>query len=231
MWTVPRTVSTSFERMMSARGDHTVFDEPFSKHYYYGPERQSTRYEQELPDSSPDQLLAEIERAAEDRPVFVKDMAYQAAVLLEPETIDRFRNSFLVRDPASSLRSLAKHWPDFTDEETGWEALDKAADVVTSTGQPMVVVDAVRLCEDPEKIVSAWCDAMDLDFVPDALSWEPGMRGEWGLWDEWHQTTSEATGFRELDDPSPAPTHEEPRLQEAYEQALPVYERLVAQAI
>lgn len=214
---------------MSARGDHTVFDEPFSKHYYYGPERCSPRFEEELPGSSPDELLAEIERAAEERPVFVKDMAYQASVLLEPETVGRFRNSFLVRDPAASLRSLAKHWPDFTDEETGWDALDRAAEAVSAAGQPVVVVEANRLCDDPAGVVSAWCDAMDLEFVQDALTWEPGMRDEWELWDEWHDTTARATGFRELDDPPPAPT--DPRLREAYERAVPVYERLVSQAI
>jgi hypothetical protein len=231
LWTVPRTVSTSFERMMSARGDHTVFDEPFSKHYYYGPERRSSRYDEELPQSSPEELLAEIEQAAEERPVFVKDMAYQASVLLEPETVGRFRNSFLVRDPASSLRSLSKHWPDFTDEEAGWDALDRAADVVSAAGQPVVVVEASRLCEDPAGVVSAWCEAMDLDYVEDALSWEPGMRDEWALWDDWHNTTSRATGFRELDDPAPPPTEEEPRLLEVYERAVPVYQRLATQAI
>ena len=228
---MPRTVSTTFERMMSARGDHTVFDEPFSKHYYYGPDRRSSRYDEELPNSSPQELLAEIEQAAEERPVFVKDMAYQASVILDPETVGRFRNSFLVREPASSLRSLAKHWPDFTDDETGWEALDRAADVVSSTGQPLVVLDAARLCDDPLKIVSAWCEEMDLEFVEEALSWEPGMREEWGLWDDWHSTTSKASGFRELHDPAPVPTPEEPRLREAYERALPVYERLAGHAI
>ena len=81
--------------------------------------------------------------------MFVKDMAYQASVLLEPETIGRFRNSFLVRDPSASMRSLAKNWPDFTDEETGWEALGRAADAVSAAGQPVVVVEANRLCDDP----------------------------------------------------------------------------------
>ena len=52
LWTVPRSVSTSFERMMSARGDHAVFDEPFSRSYYFGPDRRSWRYTDSLPDSS-----------------------------------------------------------------------------------------------------------------------------------------------------------------------------------
>lgn len=117
LWTVPRSVSTSFERMMSERGDHSVFDEPFSRHYYFGPQRCSPRFSEQLPNSSPAELLDQIESAARERPVFVKDMAYQAAGLLEPEILSRFRNSFLVRDPAATLRSLAGHWPDFTGED------------------------------------------------------------------------------------------------------------------
>lgn len=232
LWTVPRSVSTSFERMMSARGDHQVFDEPYSRHYYYGPDRRSDRYPDEsLPDSSPDELLASIRRAAEERPVFVKDMAYQATPLLDPAILGDFRNSFLVRDPAATLSSLARHWPDFTDDETGWDALDHAAGVVAEAGQEVVVLDAERLCADPAGVVSRWCEAMDLDYREDALTWEPGMRGDWELWGEWHASTAESTGFGELGDPPPPPSRDEPRLLEAYERALPVYERLAARAI
>ena len=94
--------------------------------------------------------------------MFVKDMAYQAAALLEPDLLRRFRNCFLVRDPAATLRSLARHWPDFTDDETGWDALGEAADVVDAAGQPLVVLDADRLCDDPPRVVSAGASAMDL---------------------------------------------------------------------
>ena len=108
LWSVPRSVSTSFERMMSARGDHAVFDEPFSRSYYYGPDRRSARFTETLPHSSAEQVLEEIEAAAQERPVFVKDMAYQAATLLGPDLLTRFHNCFLVRDPAATLRSLAE---------------------------------------------------------------------------------------------------------------------------
>jgi len=231
LWSVPRSVSTSFERMMSARGDHRVFDEPFSLRYYFSPERRSSRFEETLPRSTAAELIEDIETAAQHTPVFVKDMAYQAADLLEPSLLERFRNCFLVRDPSATLRSLEGHWPDFTDEETGWDALGRAADVVEKIGQPLVVIDAARLCEDPRGVVSAWCDAVDLPFVEDALSWEPGMRPEWETWEDWHSSTASSTGFQELDEPPPAPTRAEPRLFQAYEEALPVYERLVAHAI
>jgi hypothetical protein len=217
--------------MMSARGDHTVLDEPFSRSYYYGPQRRSDRFEEQLPGSTREQILDEIETAARDRPVFVKDMAYQAADALGADLLRRFRNCFLVRDPAATLESLARHWPDFTDAEAGWRALDRAADLVTEIGQPLVVLEAAELCRDPAGVVSAWCKAMDLPFLEEALRWQPGMREEWALWEDWHGSTAHSTGFEDLGEPPPPPTTQEPRLHETYRQALPVYERLAAHAI
>jgi hypothetical protein len=176
-------------------------------------------------------LLDDLDEAADERPVFVKDMAYQAAGLLGPDLLDRFRNSFLVRDPAATLRSLARLWPDFTNEETGWEALDEAADIVEKIGQPLVVVDANQLCHDPHEVVAAWCAEMDLPFVEDALSWEPGLRPECALWQDWHTSTSHATGFHDLGDAPPAPSGQEPRLLEVYERARPIYERLLTHSV
>jgi hypothetical protein len=231
LWSVPRSVSTSFERMMSARGDHTVFDEPFSRTYYFSPDRHSDRYDETLPQSSAQEVLEQIEQAAQERPVFVKDMAYQAVDLLGPDLLERFDNCFLVRHPAATLRSLARHWPDFTDEETGWTRLGEAVDIVEDLGRERVVIDADLLCKDPAGVVSQWCARMDLPYVEEALTWEPGMREEWALWGEWHARTASATGFTELDPPPPAPGPDEPRLHEAYQVAMPVYERLSADVI
>ena len=231
LWSVPRSVSTSFERMMMARGDHTVFDEPFSRSYYYGPDRRSSRYSESEPDSSAENVLETIEKAALERPVFVKDMAYQAAKLLDADLLGRFENCFLVRDPAATLRSLARHWPDFTDDESGWRHLDEAARIADSLGQPRVVLDANILCANSEEVVEKWCERMSLPYDPDALTWEPGMQPEWEHWGEWHASSSRRSGFSELRDPPPPPTPDEPRLHAAYQEALPIYERFLADAI
>jgi Sulfotransferase domain len=231
LWTVPRSVSTSFERMMTARGDHIVFDEPFSRSYYYGPDRRSTRFSETEPESSAEKVLETIEKAALDRPVFVKDMAYQAAELLGADLLERFANCFLVRDPAASLRSLARHWPDFTDDESGWGHLDEAARIADSLGQPRVVLEANILCANSAEVVEDWCARMDLPYDANALTWEAGMRPEWKHWGDWHASTARRTGFSELRDPPPPPTPDEPRLHRAYQEALPVYQHLAADAI
>ena len=79
-------------------------------------------------------MLDQIWKAAEERPVFVKDMAYHALGVLDADLLSGFENSFLVRHPSATLRSLSRNWPDFTDEEAGWQSLDLAADIVEVSG-------------------------------------------------------------------------------------------------
>lgn len=230
-WTVPRTVSTSFERMVIERGDHVVFDEPFSRSYYFGPEQRSERYPVRGPEHSVAAVVDEIVAAAGRGPVFAKDMAYQAIDLVDHGVLAGWRHCFLVRHPAATIRSLATAWPDFTDEEAGWAALGRMADLVERAGQPLVVVESERLCADPASVVGAWCGAMGLPHDPDALTWEPGMRPEWELWPEWHASSSTATGFRPLREERELPADAPDRWRAVLAAALPVYHRLTTHTL
>jgi Sulfotransferase domain len=229
LWTVPRSASTAFERMMMERGDVAVLHEPFSLHYYYGPQKRSTRYDEVRPEGDVDRILARIDAIAADRPVFVKDMAYHVDALLDRTFAARFVNTFLVRDPAWTLPSLAAQWPDFTDEEAGFEALDRFVDLVSSSGARPVVIDSDDLRRDPVGVVEGYCRRVGLPFRPDALSWAPGMPAEWGLWEEWHRETAETAGW--LPPPVGAPPAlPSPLAAAAYERCRPVYARLRALA-
>jgi len=195
LWAVPRSVSTAFERMMIERGDHTVLTEPFSVAYYFGPERRSARFAgRTLPDSTYDDVLEAI--AGGEPPVFFKDMATHLGGRLTPETLGRWTNSFLIRDPAFTLPSLARVWPDFTDDEAGYAAQRHAFDAVAElTGAAPVVIDSDDLRARPPEVVAAWCAAMEIDFDADALTWESGMLDQWRLWEDWFASTARTTGF------------------------------------
>ncbi len=229
LWAVPRAASTAFERMVIERGDHTVFDEPFSEHYYFGPRKVSSRFAEVRPDADPAAILARVEEAARRDPVFVKDMAYHVADVASPAFAGRFTNTFLIRDPARSLPSLARMWPDFTNEEAGFDALAALVAHAEAAGQDPVVVDSDDLCRDPAAVVAAWCARVGIPFVPGALSWAQGMQPEWRLWPDWYGATSRSTGFR-------PPSAEPPpladgRVAAAVERCRPVYEALRARRL
>jgi len=229
LWTAPRTASTAFERMMIERGDVRVVHEPFSLRYYFGPDKHSDRFDDIRPESTPAAIMGDLEACAGEAPVFVKDMAYHVRDLADAGFLARFTNTFLIRDPAWTLPSLGTRWPDFTDEEAGFEALESLVEAVASDGADPCVVDSDDLRADPEGIVRAYCAAVGLPFLRDALTWEPGMPKEWGLWQEWHTDAAASDGF--LPTSGSPPPRDTPRLVAAYEHCAPIYERLHARRV
>lgn len=224
LWAVPRSASTAFERMMIERGDHHVVDEPFSVHYYFGDEKVSPRFDAVEPCSRPDEIVTSLERAAGERPVFVKDMAYHAAGFATVELVARFRNAFLIREPTAAVASLARKWPDFTDDEAGFDAIASMVDLVQQAGQDAVVIDQDDLCRDPASAVRAYCDRMHIPFLEHALSWAPGMRPEWQRWSDWHESSAASTRFEA---PKPPATDRLPaRVHDVVSRCRPAYEAL-----
>ena len=229
LWAVPRSLSTAFERVFVEREDLEVLHEPFSASYYYGEDRLSDRYSefQPEPEYNYERVLAEVLRPRDKR-VFLKDMAYHAKVVMSPEFISNFVNTFIIRDPKYVLSSLYKMWPDFTLEETGYEDLYWAFKHVTEAGEDPVVVDAMTFSEDPVSILSAYCERVGLPFRPDALSWESGEVEEWKSWEGWHEAAERSTGIKRAERRDPVLPEE---LEEAYEHCLPYYYTLAAHAI
>ncbi|MEW6637362.1 MAG: sulfotransferase family protein, partial [Actinomycetota bacterium] len=226
LWAVPRTLSTAFERVFVERGDFEVLHEPFSVAYYYGEDRPSDRYSDEppKPEQSYERVLAEVLKPRKRR-VFLKDMAYQAEPLLSPEFISNFVNTFILRDPKYVLVSLYKMWPDFTLAETGYEALYRVFKLATEAGEQPVVVDAMRFSEEPERVLSVYCERVGIPFRPEGLSWQPAEIERWKNWEGWHEEAQRSTGIR----PATRRDPELPeRLHEAYEHCLPYYYALAA---
>ncbi len=212
---------------MIERGDHEVFDEPFSARYYFSPERRSDRFDGIEPGAGLEAVLADLLAAAETRPVFIKDMAYHVTDAISATFLGQFTNSYLAREPLAALSSLWRMWPDFTDDEAGYEALGRAFDVV-----PGPVIEADDLASDPAGIIEAWCEAIGLGFDPEALTWEPGMVPQWVHWRDWYKGVADSSGFQAPTDlPEGPPPPPDQRVRTAAAAARPVYDRLTGQRV
>ena len=229
LWSVPRSLSTAFERVFVERDDFEVLHEPFSSAYYYGPDRLSDRYADEEPKSeySYESVLRDVLRPRERR-VFLKDMAYQAKRVLGPEFLSNFSNTFIVRDPKYVITSLSKMWPDYTFEEVGFEQLYWAFRYATEAGEDPVVVDAMTFSENPAGVLAVYCERVGVPFDPGSLSWESGQVDQWEMWDEWHDKVQHSTGIKPAERKDPVLSG---RAQEAYDFCLPYYYHLTAHAI
>ena len=226
LWAVPRSVSTAFERMIMARGDFAIFHEPFSGYYYFSHNRISNRYfsVSPLPSHGYQAILDDLRATSLARPIFFKDMAYHIRSCLTPSFLALFTNTFLIRHPRHVLPSLYKLLPDFTYEEAGYSTQRRifslASDLQATTP---IVIDADDLCRSPSLVVQEYCRAINVPFMPQALTWTAGSRPEWALWERWHLDASNSTGFYQR------PAHHQdqinalPHLQAAYDYCLPFY--------
>lgn len=229
LWAVPRSISTAFERVFVERDDFEVLHEPFSASYYYGEDRLSSRYADAEPraEYNYDKVLRDVLRPRENR-AFLKDMAYYVKNLIEPEFVDRFANTFIVRDPKYVLVSLYKMWPDFTLEETGYEQLYRLFRMAQDLGQEPIVVDAMTFSENPAGVLASYCERLEIPFRSGSLTWEQREVQRWDSWDGWHEDAQESSGIEPAERRDPELPEE---LQEAYEHCLPYYYQLAAHAI
>jgi hypothetical protein len=196
LWATPRTVSTAFERMMIERGDQLVLDEPWSRAYYFGPERRSDRYPLAFPESNYAAVEAGVLAAGAVRSVFVKDMAYHAQPGITDDALRAITHTFLIREPRAALTSLHRRWPDFTDDEAGYAAQHALFDrVVEVTGSTPAVIDSDELRADPDRVIAAWCERVGIEHRPASLRWEAGMQPEWQLWRSWYENVAASTCF------------------------------------
>jgi hypothetical protein len=231
LWSVPRSVSTGFERMMMERGDFKVIHEPFS-YNFYAKEQGATAVGMNVDPDHPldfEDILAMIEREAQTRPVFFKDMSYHAIAHADEDFMRKFANTFIIRDPAITLPSHYKLNPEFTLTEAGYESMDKMYEMVkrTSDKEP-AIVDGDDLIKDPFTVVKGYCDVVGIPFLPNSLSWGAEFKREWKTWEIWHLDAARSTGFQKDLETFDFTVFDVPRLKEMYEQCMPYYEKMHA---
>ena len=203
LWAVPRSTSTAFEWMMRQRGDLDCLHEPFGEAWYQGEDPLWPRFthgEAVTPGLTIESVWADIQRRAADHPVFLKDFPHYINHMWTPGFLGHFTHAFLIRDPAKTITSMYSKWPDFDELEVGFPEQRALFDLLSAlNGSPPAVIDSDDLLEDPEGMVAAFCDAVEIPFVPHALTWEPGADTRaYSWWDggSFHANLKASTGLK-----------------------------------
>jgi hypothetical protein len=229
LWSIPRSVSTGFERMMMERGDFKVIHEPFS-YFFYAKEQAATAVGMNVDPDHPqdfDDIMRLILHEAENKPVFFKDMSYHPFSRTDEAFLRNFENTFIIRDPAITLISHYKLNPEFTLTEAGYEPQFKMYEMVKKiTGKEPAIVDAEDLIESPFTVVKGYCDMVGIPFMPESLTWGAEFKPEWKTWEVWHLDAAKSTGFIKDMEPFDFTVQDVPRLVEMYEKSMPFYQAL-----
>ncbi|MEM7115274.1 MAG: sulfotransferase family protein [Chloroflexota bacterium] len=232
LWAVPRSTSTAFEWMMRMRGDMACFHEPFGEAWYQGEDPLWPRLQPDslrTPGLTLDSVWQMLQDTARQGAVFIKEFPHYLDHMWDVEFLSHFNHSFLIRDPAKTITSMYKHWPDFHPKEVGFAEQRQLFDLLCDQlGKVPPVIDSDDLLEDPYGMVESYCQAVGIPFIAGALSWEPGARDEVSWWDggSFHQNLRDSDGLkpqvRKYIDIAEAPD----RVKEVYESVLPYYEAL-----
>jgi hypothetical protein len=194
LWSMPRSRSTAFFRMMAERGDFQVLHEPFSNLVEFG----HTDVGGATVRSQP-ALMDAIRKLAADGPVFFKDTTDEryADLLSDVDFLGAAAtHTFLIRHPEETIASYHALNPGVRCDQIGAEHLHEIYRRTKEvTGTDPVVLDAADLVADPERVVAAYCRRVGIPHLPQALSWSAGERSEWRPTARWHVDASASTGF------------------------------------
>lgn len=209
MWSGPRNISTALMRSFGSRPDTAVCDEPLYAHYL------SVR---DVPHPGRDEIVARCETdwrkvaafltgpVPDGKSVFYqKHMAHHLVPEVGREWLADLTHAFLVRDPREMLLSLAKVTPHPEALDTGLpQQLELLRELEARTGRTPPVIDARDVLVNPSGVLAGLCAALELEFTPAMLAWEPGLRPTDGIWAKhWYGDVARSTGF-ERRHPRPA---------------------------
>ncbi|MGY0235377.1 sulfotransferase-like domain-containing protein [Longispora urticae] len=226
MWAHPRSVSTAFGRMMIERGDVAVVHEPLVTLVDFGAVPVGGRTLRTAPD---------VLRAVRDlAPVFMKDtVEYRyEGLFADPDCMAGLTHTFIVREPKQTIASHHALLPDVTCAKIGYEHQHQLFELAWQvTGERPVVIDAARLLADPPGVVAAYCAAVGLPFLPEALNWAPAERPEWERTARWHVDAARSSGFAASEKTYATTVDNDARLRAFHDHHRPFYERLISHAI
>jgi hypothetical protein len=229
LWSAPRARSTAFFRSMVERGDLVALHEPFFNLLASS----ETDVDGRTLDT-PASLLAWLHDETHDVNVFLKETTDHryAEVITDQRFLAEARHAFLIRRPEEIAASYYALYPDMRIHEVGLEIQHELhAAVRDADGHPPVVIDSDDLVARPEATMAAYCAAVELPFIPQALTWEPGERHEWRRTAPWHTDASASSGFERRERTYTHTVENTDELARFAAHHLPFYEKLHAQRL
>ena len=207
MWSGPRNLSTAMMYSFAARPDFAVWDEPFYAAFLAAtgidhPMREAIL---EAGVTNPqDVSSACLDTIPGGKPhYYMKHMAHHMTDGMPLDWAKACVNIHLIRHPARVVASYLEKREEPTAEDIGFA---RQRELYEHLGG--VIIDSHDIRADPERALSALCEAIDLPFDPAMLRWNAGGIAEDGVWAaHWYNAIHKSTGFAGPEGPLPQIDH------------------------
>lgn len=232
LWSGPRNISTTLMYSFAQRTDTTVYDEPLYAHYLC-----NTNADEYHPGA--DDVIASQENDGQkvvnmmmgdhnSSVVFFKNMTHHL-LDLDRSFMKDVVNVILTRDPKEMIPSFAKVIDNPTIDDIGYRLHSELIEYFEKEGIKYVVLDSKKILLNSEKVLTEFCNQIEIDFDSKMLSWEAGARKEDGSWAKyWYENVHKSTGYI----PYKPKTEQFPEsLIPLLEECQPHYKKIVEKAI
>lgn len=200
-WSGPRNISTALMRSWSSRKDTFVIDEPFYAYYLKETQENHPMKEQIIKHYSSDydeivnRLTHEIPN--QKNIWYQKHMAHHLIDLSDINWVKKCQNCILVRHPKQVISSYILKNDLQRVEELGYPQQYEIAKFLKKSEKRFIVIDSEDLLENPSRVLSNWCESINIDFDRSMLSWEKGNHQSDGIWwKHWYDNVINTTGFQ-----------------------------------
>ena len=203
-WSGPRNISTALMRSWSSRKDTYVTDEPFYAYYLKETRINHPMYEKIINSyfSDYDEIVNHLinEVPNQKKIWYQKHMAHHLIDLSKIDWIKKCENCILLRHPKEVISSyIVKNKLNSVDE-LGYPQQFEIVKFLKESNQRFKIIDSEDLLKNPKKILSDWCESINIKFDQSMLQWKKGSHPYDGIWwQHWYNNVIETTGFQKYE--------------------------------
>ena len=194
LWAGPRNGSTALMYSFGQRQDTRVLDEPLFGHFliHTGVVRPSREEVLACMPTTKEGALASLSPGHDDEVLFLKHMANHIEGWSWSDLDgSKHRHVILTRHPDGVLPSYGAHMTSPTMLDLGYAHQRHILEVANP-----VVVTAESLFAEPKAVLMRLCEALELPWSQDMLTWPAGGRSEDGVWAKyWYAGVHNSTGW------------------------------------
>ena len=201
MWSGPRNISTALMRSFENRSDTYVWDEPFYA-YYLSKTNINHPLKKEIIEKYDTNEKVIIKKILEKTPQN-KNIFYQKHMthhILKETNIDWIKqgiNCFLLRKPSKVISSYIKKQKLFNSDEIGFPNQLKIFNMIQSTKNKIVVINADNLLQFPKKTLVKLCNLIEIPYSDKMIKWKKGPRDTDGIWSKiWYNSVINSRSFQ-----------------------------------
>ncbi|GEQ84643.1 branched chain amino acid aminotransferase [Patiriisocius marinistellae] len=176
-----------------------VLDEPFYAYYLHNKDKRVKHpSENEIFKSmeiSEEKIIAQIEKQALKKDVFIKGMAHHY-LSNKPQFILNWENIILIRHPQKLLTSFSKVIENPTIDDIGIKKASQLFTFLSQSGNVPLIIDSDELIKSPKVYLQKICEKLKIPFSEKMLKWKKGGIPEDGVWAKhWYKNVHNSQEF------------------------------------